>query len=115
MTSTAPTSRSTTLPAGARRLLPIAVTLLTLAATEVFVGFTEEALYIGAILHKAFVEVDEKGTEAAAATVVLVFRGTAVQPMDPTPFHADHPFVFVIRHRPSGAILFVGRVCDPTD
>jgi serpin B len=71
-----------------------------------------ERLYIGAVLHKAFVAVDEAGTEAAAATVVMMRKGGA--PGVPVEFRADHPFLFLIRHRPTGCILFLGRVDDPS-
>ncbi|APR85695.1 proteinase inhibitor I4 serpin [Minicystis rosea] len=78
----------------------------------------EEALSISAILHKAFVEVNEEGTEAAAATAVeMVALSAASSPAKPPPvpiFRADHPFLFAIRERGSGAILFLGRVVDPT-
>ena len=73
----------------------------------------QERLFIGVVLHKAFVAVDEKGTEAAAATVVMMKAGAAPRPEEPVAFVADHPFVFVIRHRPTGAILFSGRVTAP--
>ena len=69
-------------------------------------------LYISAVVHKAFVDVNEEGTEAAAATGVVV-SVTAV-PARPTVFRADHPFVFLIRDTHSGSILFLGRVVDPT-
>lgn len=70
-------------------------------------------LFIGAVLHKAFVEVNEEGTEAAAATAVaLEALGFEAQP--PVAFRADHPFVFLIRERQTGSILFLGRVSDPT-
>lgn len=70
-------------------------------------------LYIGAVLHKAFVEVDEKGTEAAAATgVIMMMRA---MPTPPTPFVVDRPFAFVIRNTESGTILFAGRVMDPSN
>jgi serpin B len=65
-------------------------------------------LYIAYIAHKAFVAVDEKGTEAAAATGVVM--GDASMP---TVLRIDHPFIFVIRDRQTGSILFVGRVLDP--
>lgn len=79
-----------------------------------FGGMTaEEPLFIGAVLHKAFVGVDEEGTEAAAATVVLMRAGSAPPRDPPVAFTADHPFLFVIRHRKTGAILFMGRVMDP--
>ena len=69
-------------------------------------------LYIADVLHKAFVEVNEKGTEAAAATgVIMATKSAAVRP-DPT-FTADHPFLFLIRDQKTGAILFMGRLADP--
>jgi serpin B len=69
-------------------------------------------LCIGAVLHKAFVDVKEEGTEAAAATGVVVGI-TSMPPPTPT-FRADHPFVFLIQDTQTGSILFVGRVTDPT-
>jgi serpin B len=78
-----------------------------------FSGMTgKPELFIGAILHKAFVGVDEAGTEAAAATVVVMDRAAA--PMDPVEFRVDRPFLFVIRDNPTGTILFLGRVMDPS-
>lgn len=68
-------------------------------------------LMITAILHKAFVAVDEEGTEAAAATAVVV--GLKSMPMVVS-FEADHPFMFLIRERANGSILFLGRVIDPS-
>lgn len=68
------------------------------------------SLFIGAVLHEAFVQVNEEGTEAAAATAVLVSR--SLPPPVPV-FRADHPFVFVIRDNRSGSILFLGRVVNP--
>ena len=80
-----------------------------------FSGITgAKDLFISLVLHKAYVDVDEKGTEAAAATVVI--EGEMAMPPDergPVVFKADHPFMFVIRERQSGAILFIGRVMDP--
>jgi len=70
-----------------------------------------QELSISAVIHKAFVEVNEEGTEAAAATaVVMAGRGIKRTPT----FRADHPFIFLIRDNPSGSILFLGRVVDPT-
>ncbi|XP_050986641.1 leukocyte elastase inhibitor-like [Labeo rohita] len=68
-------------------------------------------LVVSAVIHKAFVEVNEEGTEAAAATGI-VFLTTAM-PTDPKTFIADHPFLFFIRHNPSNSILFYGRFCSP--
>ncbi|UCC23726.1 MAG: serpin family protein [Planctomycetota bacterium] len=71
-------------------------------------------LFISAVIHKAYVDVNEEGTEAAGATAVVV-GVTAVRP-EPTPvFRADHPFVFFIRDNQSGSILFIGRVMNPKD
>jgi serpin B len=79
-----------------------------------FSGMTTEAsLLISKALHKAFVEVDEKGTEAAAATAIVMSLTSAPQPEQAKVFRADRPFIFVIRHNASGAILFMGRVTDP--
>ena len=70
-------------------------------------------LYISAVVHKAFVEVNEAGTEAAAATGVAMRSSVMMMPR-PTPvFRADHPFVFLIRDNHSGSILFLGRLVDP--
>jgi serpin B len=68
-------------------------------------------LYISAVIHKAFVDVNEEGTEAAAATAVVI-KPTAVR-LTPR-FQADHPFLFLIRDNRSGSILFLGRVADPS-
>lgn len=73
-----------------------------------------EKLFIGAVLHKAFVAVDEEGTEAAAATIIMMRGTSAPGPETAVLFRADHPFLFVIRQRQTGAILFMGRVNEPT-
>ena len=71
----------------------------------------QKELYISAVIHKAFLEVNEEGSEAAAATGVVV----GVYSIAPTPpiFKADHPFVFFIRDNKSQSILFLGRVLNP--
>ncbi len=71
---------------------------------------TREKLYIKAVLHKAFVDVNEAGTEAAASTAVVI--GTRSLPPSAT-FNADHPFLFLIRDNRTGTVLFVGRVANP--
>ncbi len=72
----------------------------------------EPELYISEVVHEAFVSVDEEGTEAAAATaVVMTLRSAA--PMDPVEMRIDHPFLFFIRDLETGAVLFVGRIVDP--
>jgi serpin B len=76
----------------------------------------EDSLFLSAVLHKAFVEVHEEGTEAAAATAVLS-PPTAARFSMPQPvpiFRADHPFLYAIRERKSGIILFLGRMADPS-
>uniref|UniRef100_A0A674MNH3 Serpin B6 n=1 Tax=Takifugu rubripes TaxID=31033 RepID=A0A674MNH3_TAKRU len=67
-------------------------------------------LVLSEVIHKAFVEVNEEGTEAAAATGVVFTLLCAVFPQN---FYADHPFLFFIRHNPSRNILFAGRYCSP--
>ena len=67
-------------------------------------------LVITDVLHKGFVAIDEKGTEAAAATAVIVGETSLPQPAT---LVVDRPFLFVIRDNPTGAILFIGRVVDP--
>jgi len=77
-----------------------------------FSGISREGgLFISQVRHKAFVEVNEEGTEAAAATAVEMAR--AMSPARPQSFLADHPFLFAIIERESRAILFLGRVADP--
>lgn len=75
-----------------------------------------DRLFISEVYHKAFVKLDELGTEAAAATAVVLVETSAAPPSGPPPeqFRADHPFLFVLRHAPSGAILFIGRITDPS-
>jgi len=69
-------------------------------------------LYIGAVLHKAFVSVDEDGTEAAAATAVIM--GVTSAPVgEPITFTVDRPFIYLIRDGATGSILFLGRVLEP--
>lgn len=78
-----------------------------------FSGISTQPLFISDVVHKAFVQVDEEGTEAAAATGIIM-RTTAM-PMPPKIFRADRPFLFLIRENTSGTILFMGRVCNPAE
>ena len=71
----------------------------------------QHSLFLSAVIHKAYVDVYEEGTEAAAATGVIV--GTTAMAAVPPEFRADHPFVFLIRDEATGCILFMGRVTDP--
>jgi serine protease inhibitor len=78
-----------------------------------FSGICPE-LYLSAVIQKAFVEVNEKGTEAAAATAVVA-PAAAIAGREPEPvvFRADHPFVFMIRDNRTGSVLFLGRLVEP--
>lgn len=74
-----------------------------------------EALFVSRVMHKALSEVNEEGTEAAAATATIMLRlGIDRRPVTIPVFRADHPFLFVIVDTKSGAVLFLGRVADPT-
>jgi serpin B len=74
----------------------------------------DEKLYIANIFHKAYIDVNEVGTEAAAATAVVLSARGGAMPQTPVPFVADHPFLFMIRNLETGRIYFVGRVVDPS-
>jgi serpin B len=69
-------------------------------------------LYLSALIHKGVVDVNEEGTEAAAASAVIAGARSASN--EPPIFRADHPFVYLIRDNRSGMVLFLGRVVDPT-
>ena len=76
-----------------------------------FSGISEEKLYVEEVFHKAFVQVDEEGTVAAAATGIILEMTSA--PSYPPVFKADHPFVFLIQERTTGYTLFMGKVANP--
>ena len=78
-----------------------------------FTGISKEApLQISAVIHQANIDVDEKGTEAAAATaVVMRATGMAAEPVTLT---VDHPFLFALRDLETGAVVFLGRIADPS-
>ena len=107
-------------------LAPLALnkTLITLGMPLVFdpkkadlTGIAPGGLHVSQVFHKAFIKLDEKGTEAAAAAAAVLV-GSKVRRGPPPPpraeFHADHPFLFFLRDVRSGMILFMGRVSDPT-
>ncbi|WP_394840583.1 serpin family protein [Pendulispora brunnea] len=102
------------------RLQEMGMTLAFNRRTADFTGIAnppspDDKLYISQVFHKAFVKVDEKGTEAAAASAVVMMRATAMpMPEKVAQFHADHPFLFFIRDNATGMILFNGRVADPS-
>ncbi len=76
---------------------------------------SKDRLMISEVVHKTFLEVDEKGTEAAAATAVIMMRASAILPQKPKPIvvRVDRPFLLAIQHRTSGACLFLGQIADP--
>lgn len=100
-------------------------TLKDMGMTDVFdesaadlTGIAEspwEKLVVKEVLHKAFIDVNEEGTEAAAATAVVVVAVSSCvcAPQEPKTFRADHPFLFALRDRHSGSLLFMGRVMNP--
>jgi serpin B len=97
----------------------LAATLQALGMPSAFSGAADfsgmtsvEDLFISDVIHQAFIAVDEAGTEAAAATAVMM-AGSALPP-EPVSLTVDRPFVFVIRDAPTGAVLFMGRVTDPS-
>ena len=73
-----------------------------------FSGITDVPIFISRVIHKTFVQVDEEGTEAAAVTVVETVK-TSIDP-SPIHFHIDRPFVFAIREKSTGVILFIGEI-----
>jgi serpin B len=74
----------------------------------------KDYLYISQVFHKTFIAVDEKGTEAAAATAVAMMAGSAmIERPEPIEVKVDRPFIYAIQHVPSGTCLFLGRVTDP--
>jgi len=79
-----------------------------------FSGMTgSRDLFISKVIHQAFVIVDEKGTEAAAATVVTMSLMMAPKHIEPKIFKADHPFMFLIKDNTTGSILFMGKIMKP--
>ncbi|KAA3604352.1 MAG: serpin family protein [Planctomycetota bacterium] len=74
---------------------------------------TAEPQALTEVIHQSFLQVDEDGTEAAAATAILGAPGAAVGSKGPILFRADRPFMFLIRHKASNTVLFLGRVSDP--
>lgn len=91
--------------------------LARLGVEELFTGRADLSgmsgardLFISKVIHKSFVEVNEEGTEAAAATAGIA---TFCMLMPEENFVADHPFIFFIRHNPSANVLFLGRLTSP--
>ncbi len=80
-----------------------------------FSGITgKKEIHISNVLHKAVIEVNESGTEASAATAVITSRSVGVgKESKPIVFKADHPFIFLIREKSTGIILFIGNLVKP--
>lgn len=108
-----PKFRFAATPGCVNALRRLGVEAAFLPATADFSGMSKERGFaVGAVLHRAVIDVNEEGTKAAAATAVVMY-GMAMPPKDPVPFKVDHPFLFFIREVRTGAILFLGRIVDP--
>ncbi len=75
----------------------------------------DDYLYISEVIHKTYISLDEVGTEAAAATAVIMAEGSAfdANPPQPIDLRIERPFIYAVIHRPSKAVLFLGKVVDP--
>jgi serpin B len=101
-----------------KELVPVLKAMGMVTACEISADFSgmitkKMRIWISNVIHKAFVSVDEAGTEAAAATAVVMKRASAVQAPQPKEFRADRPFLFLIRDNKTKAILFLGRYAGP--
>jgi len=112
-------SREINVHMGETRFPGLADALRALGMTDAFdpaaADFTgisvEEELYVSDVIHEAFIAVDEDGTEAAAATAVII--GTTSAPVEVVELTVDRPFLFFLQDRATGAVLFMGRVVNP--
>lgn len=87
---------------------------LAFSSSADFSGMTgRRDLCISEVIHQAFINVDEKGTEAAAATAVIMKEMAVRNPAEPKIFNADHPFIFLIKDNATGSILFMGKIMNP--
>jgi serpin B len=73
----------------------------------------EKNLFVDEVIHKAFIEVNEHGTEAAAATAAIIGLKSSLRD-DPVRFNADHPFVYLLLDQQTGCIIFTGRLVKPS-
>ncbi|XP_078493941.1 leukocyte elastase inhibitor A-like [Ciona intestinalis] len=71
-------------------------------------------LFVSQVAHKAFIEVNETGTEAAAATAMIAMLSMVLPSTPPVQFNCDHPFLFLIKHNPTNSVLCLGRCSDPS-
>jgi len=87
---------------------------LAFSANADFSGMTgKKDLCISEVIHQAFIDVTERGTEAAAATAVIMKETAIRKPDEPKIFNADHPFIFIIKDNATGSILFMGQIMKP--
>jgi serpin B len=75
-----------------------------------FSNISDIQLYISLVLHQAFIETNEEGTEAAAATIVGISNTAVIEPLN---LNIDHSFLYIIRETSTNSILFMGKVADP--
>jgi serpin B len=80
-----------------------------------FANISDVGLAVSYIKQKTFVEVNEEGTEAAAVTVIALNRTAAPLPNEPVQFFANRPFLYLIKEKSTGAILFIGRMDEPQE
>jgi serpin B len=73
-----------------------------------------DPLYLSSVIHKAFIEVNEQGTQASAATSIMAPDGISFNDAQIPTFRADHPFIFIIQENQTGSVLFIGRVSETT-
>jgi serine protease inhibitor len=87
---------------------------LAFSSAADFSGMSDEFLCISFVKQKTYLDVNEQGTEAAAATIVAIAgRGERIREQEPIRFIVDHPFLIAIRENQSGLILFLGAIFDP--
>jgi serpin B len=95
------------------RLLSVRMPLVMSEAGDLSGMADRRDIFVSGAIHKAYINVDERGTEAAAATGAVA-AGAALHPPKPVEFRADHPFLFLIRDRRTNLILFIGRLTNPS-
>jgi serine protease inhibitor len=107
-------------PDGSTRAAMMKQTALPFSKRDAdFSGMTDEdQLFLAKVIQKAFIAADEKGTEAAAVTAVVISVPQSLHEHVELPkevvFHADHPLLYILRHRETGVVLFIGRVTQPS-
>ena len=99
--------------------IPLNVPVMKVGMKRIFSGgfenISDVALAVSNIKQKTFVEVNEEGTEAAAVTVIVMFTTSAGPDPQPVPFFANRPFLYLIKEKSTGVILFIGRMDDPIE